>query len=139
VLLTVMEIMAGAHTIQQHINDHSFIKPGYRRAFKSFSQKLMRHFLLFIQIFIIGFSYGPHWKTVSNLSANTYNLTGLLLGMSYHFKVESICVSASTGDYSAPYTLPQYHIKKTNNYNIYKSTMTRFRFDRRVESLCRNF
>ncbi len=44
------------------------------------------------------------WRTVSNITATSYKLTGLLPGVSYDFKVQSICTSGATSGYSDVYT-----------------------------------
>ena len=46
----------------------------------------------------------PNWKTVSNLTTNSYNLTGLKPGFSYQFKVQNKCTGTTTSGYSEVYT-----------------------------------
>jgi hypothetical protein len=45
-----------------------------------------------------------NWKTVSNLTTKSYNLTGLQPGFSYQFKVQNRCTGTTTSGYSNAYT-----------------------------------
>jgi len=45
-----------------------------------------------------------NWTTVSGLTTNSYNLTGLKPGFSYDFKVQTNCTGGSTSGYSESYT-----------------------------------
>jgi Zn-dependent metalloprotease len=42
------------------------------------------------------------WTTVSGLTANTYNLTGLTAGLAYQFQVATVCSATSSSTYSSP-------------------------------------
>jgi len=44
------------------------------------------------------------WKTVSDLTATSYDLTGLTAGFSYQFRVQNKCTSTTNSAYSEPFT-----------------------------------
>lgn len=44
------------------------------------------------------------WTTVSGLTGNSYNLTGLTAGTSYQFQVQTVCSSSDSSAYSSPVT-----------------------------------
>ncbi|MBV9963705.1 MAG: M4 family metallopeptidase [Parafilimonas sp.] len=49
-------------------------------------------------------STSNNWTTVSNLTTTSYNLTGLIPGFSYDFRVQTKCTATTASAYSAPYT-----------------------------------
>jgi Zn-dependent metalloprotease len=44
------------------------------------------------------------WKTVSDLTTTSYDLTDLTAGFSYQFRVQNKCTSTTTSGYSEPFT-----------------------------------
>jgi hypothetical protein len=49
-------------------------------------------------------SSSSSWTAVSNLTTNSYDLTGLSAGLSYDFRVQTKCTDTTTSQFSAPHT-----------------------------------